>query len=122
MQPQKHVVHVEVHVPMESQEPEVPIESQISDKTLDQVSHPPAPKCPVQEETEVPELLHLPRVSPQPNPMVLEQPLPQVLPMPRPMPLPDTLPKVPDQPIPFEGLINPKPLNIRLFGTLLGYR
>ena len=42
--------------------------------------------------------------------MVLEQPLPQGLPMPRPMPLPDTLPKVPDQPVPYQGLINPRPL------------
>ena len=53
--------------------------------------------------------------------MVPEQPLPQVLPMPRPMPLPDAIPKVPDQPIPFQGLINPRPLDIRLLGTLPGY-
>ena len=53
--------------------------------------------------------------------MVPEQPLPQVLPMPRPMPLPDAIPRVPDQPIPFEGLINPRPLDIRLLGTLPGY-
>ena len=41
--------------------------------------------------------------------------------MPRPMPLPDAIPKVPDQPIPFQGLINPRPLDIRLLGTLPGY-
>ena len=53
--------------------------------------------------------------------MVPEQPLPQALPMPRPMPLPDKIPKVPDQPIPFQHLINPRPLDIRLLGTLPGY-
>ena len=41
--------------------------------------------------------------------------------MPKPMPLPDAIPKVPDQPIPFQGLINPRPLDIRLLGTLPGY-
>ena len=41
--------------------------------------------------------------------------------MPRPMPLPDAIPKVPDQPIPFQGLINPRPLDIRLLGPLPGY-
>ena len=41
--------------------------------------------------------------------------------MPRPMPLPDKLPKVPDQPVPFQGLIHPRPLDIRLCGTLPGY-
>ena len=39
----------------------------------------------------------------------------------RPMPLPDTLPKEPDQPVPFQGLINPRPLDMRLLGTLPGY-
>ena len=53
--------------------------------------------------------------------MVLEQPLPQVLPMPKPMPLPHTFPKEPDQPVPYEGLINPRPCDIRLLGTLPGY-
>ena len=53
--------------------------------------------------------------------MVLEQPLPQVLPMPRPMPLPDTLPKEPNQPDPFQGLINPRPFYIMLLGTLPSY-
>ena len=53
--------------------------------------------------------------------MIPEQPLPQVLPMPRPMPLPDTILKVPDQPIPYQGLINPRPLDIRLLGTLTSY-
>ena len=38
-----------------------------------------------------------------------------------PMPLSDMLPKVPDQPIPYWGLINPRPLDIRLLGTLPGY-
>ena len=53
--------------------------------------------------------------------MVLEHPLPQVLPMPRPMMLPNTIPKVPDQLIPYQGLINPRPLDVRLLGTLPGY-
>ena len=37
------------------------------------------------------------------------------------MSLPDAIPKVPDQPIPFQGLINPGPLDIRLLGPLPGY-
>ena len=37
------------------------------------------------------------------------------------MPLPDAIPKVPDQLIPYQGLINPRPLDIRLLGTLPGY-
>ena len=41
--------------------------------------------------------------------------------MPRLMPLPDTLPKVPDQPVPFQGLVNPRPIDIRLLGTLPDY-
>ena len=41
--------------------------------------------------------------------------------MPRPMPLPDAISAVPDQPIPFQGLINPRPLHIRLLGNLPGY-
>ena len=41
--------------------------------------------------------------------------------MPRPMPLPDTLTKVPDQPVSPQGLINPRPLDIKLLGTLPGY-
>ena len=53
--------------------------------------------------------------------MIPEQQLPQVLPIPRPMPLPDAIPKVPDQPIPFQGFINPRSLDIRLLGTLPGY-
>ena len=53
--------------------------------------------------------------------MVPEQPLPQVLPMPKPMSFPDAIPKVPDQPIPFQGLINLRPLDIRLLGTFPGY-
>ena len=53
--------------------------------------------------------------------MVLEQPLPQVLPIPRPVPSPDRLPKVPDQPVPFQGLINSRPLGIRLPVTLPRY-
>ena len=53
--------------------------------------------------------------------MVPEQPSPQVLPMSRPMPLPDAIPKVPDQPISYQGLINTRPLDIRLLGTSPGY-
>ena len=65
--------------------------------------------------------MQVPIVTHQPEPLVLEQPFPQVLPMPKPMPLPDAIPKVPDQPIPFQGLINSRPLDIRLLGTLPGY-
>ena len=50
--------------------------------------------------------MQLPMVTPQPGPMVQEQPLPQFVPMPRLMPLSDTIPKVPDQPILHQGLIN----------------
>ena len=79
MQLQKHVVHArEYHAPMEQPEPGVPIESQIPDEALDQVGHPPTPKDPIQEETEVPEPQQLPIMPPQPKPMILEQPLPQV--------------------------------------------
>ena len=81
--------------------------------------HPPKPEYLVEQETEVPEPLQVPIVTPQPNQMFPEQPLPQVLPMPRPMPLSDTIPKIPDQPIPYEGLINQRFLGIRLLGTLL---
>ena len=81
----------------------------------------PSPKVQIQEESEVPEPQQSPIVPPQPKPIVLEPPLTQVLPMPRPMPLPDTLPKVPDQPVPFQGLVNPRPLDVRLPGTLPGY-
>ena len=83
--------------------------------------HPPTPEDPVEQETEVPEPLQVPTVTPQPKQMVPEQPVPQDLPMPRPVPLPATIPKVPDQPIPYQGLINPRPLDIRLLGTLPGY-
>ena len=38
--------------------------------------------------------------------------------MPRHMALPDTVPKVLDQPVPLKGLVNPRPLDIRLLGTL----
>ena len=55
--------------------------------------HPPTPE---DQETELPEPLHVPIVTPQPKQMVPEQALPQVLPMPRPMPLPATIPKGPD--------------------------
>ena len=41
--------------------------------------------------------------------------------MPRPMPLPNGISKVPDQPIPYQGLINSRSLDIRLLGTLPGY-
>ena len=39
----------------------------------------------------------------------------------RPIPLLDTVPKVQDQPVPFQGLVNPRPLGIKLLGTLPGY-
>ena len=76
MQPQKHVVHVEAHAPMEQLEPEVLIESQIPDEALDQVGHPPTQEKMFLLERiqlkkqEVPELLQLPIVPPQPKPMV----------------------------------------------------
>ena len=85
------------------------------------MKHSPTPEESVEQETEVPEPLQVPTVAPQSKPMVSEQPLPQVLPMPRPMPLLDAIPRVPDQPIAFQGLINPRPLGIRLIGTLPGY-
>ena len=89
---------------------------------MDQGNPPTTPEESVEQETEVPEeLMQVPIVTQQPKPMVPEQPLPQVLPMPRPMPLPDAVPKVSDQPIPFQGLINPRPLEIRLLDTLPGY-
>ena len=53
--------------------------------------------------------------------VVLEQPLLQVLPMSSLMPLPHTLPEVPDQPVPFQGVVNLRFLDIRLLGTLPGY-
>ena len=103
---------VQVHAPMEPPEPEIPIDAQKTDEPLDQVKHPPTSEDPVEQETEVPEPLQVSIVTPQPKPMVPEQPLPQVLPMSRPMPLPDVIPKVPDQPIPYQGLINPRPLDL----------
>ena len=115
------MVHADLHTPMEPPELEVPIESQIPDGALDQVGHHPTSKVPIQEETGIPELQQLPIVPLQPKPMVLKQPLPQALPMPRSMLLPDTMPKVPDQPVPFHGLINQKPLDMRPLGTLPGY-
>ena len=48
---------------------------------------------------------------------VPEQPLTQVLHM----ALPDPIPRVPDQGVPFLGLVNPIPLDIRLLVTLPGY-
>ena len=83
--------------------------------------HTAIPEYPVEQETELLEPLQVPIITPQPKPMVPEQPLPQVIPMPRPMPLPDAIPKVPDQPIPYQGLINPRTLDIQLLGTLSGY-
>ena len=120
-QPEKPVMHGEVHASIEPPEPEIPIESQVPDEALDQVGYPPTPEDPVEQETEVSEPLNLCIVSPQPRPMALEQPLPQVLSMPRPMPFPDTLPKVSNQPFPYQGLIKPSPLDIRLLCTLPGY-
>ena len=116
------MVQAEIHAPMEPLKPEVPIDPQKIDEPLDQGNPPPTPKESVEQETEVPEEpLQVPIVTQQSKPMVPEQPLPQVLPMPRPMPLPDAIPKVPAQPIPFQGLINPRHLDIRLLGTLPGY-
>ena len=122
LQPHKIVVQAEVHAPMEPLEPEVPIDPQKIDEPLDQGNPPPTPEESVEQEADVPEEpLQVPIIIQQPKPMVPEQPLPQVLPMPRPMPLPDAIPKVSDQPIPFQGLINPRPLDIRLPGILPGY-
>ena len=92
------MVKAEVHAPMEPPKPEVPNEAQKPDEPLDQLRYPPTPEDSVEQETEVPEPLQVPIVTPQPQPMVLEQPLPQVLPMPRSMPLLDTI---------FKYLINP---------------
>ena len=111
------MVQAEVHAPMEPSEPKVPIDAQKIDEPMDQVKHPPIPEDPVEQEPEVSEPLQVPIVIQQPKPMVPEQPLSQNLPM----PLPDALSEVPDQPIPFQGLINPRPLDIRLLGTLPGY-
>ena len=122
VRPHKIVVQAEVPAPMEPLEPEVPVDPQRIDEPLDQDqgNPPPTPEESVEQEAEVPEEpLQVPIVTHQPKPMVLEQPLPQVLPMPKPMPF--AIPKVPDQPIPFQGLINPRPLDIRLLGTLPGY-
>ena len=115
------MVQVVVHAPMEPPEPDVPTEDQMPDEALDQVGHPHIPEDSVEKQSEVPEPLQVPIVTPQSRPMVPEQPLPQVLPMPRLMPLPDMLPKVPDQPVPYQGLINPRPLDIRLLSILPGY-
>ena len=118
IQPQKLVVQVEVHALMEPPEPEVPIEAQRPDESLDQERHPPTPEDPVEQETEeVPYPLQVSIVTPQPKQMIPEQPVPQVLPM----PLPNAIPKVHDQPIPYQGLINPRSLDIRLLGTLPSY-
>ena len=65
--PHKFVVQAEVHAPMEPPEPEVPIEAQKSDEPLDQVRHPPTPGDPIKQETEVPEPLQVPIVTPQPK-------------------------------------------------------
>ena len=103
---------------MEPSEPKVPINAQKMDEPMDQGNPLPTPEESVEQETEVPEdPLEVPIVTQQPKPMVPEQLLPQILPM----PLPDARPKVPNQPIPFQGLINPRPLDIRLLGTLPGY-
>ena len=40
--------------------------------------------------------------------MVLGQALPKVLSMIRPMPMSDFIPGLPDQPVPFQSLVNPK--------------
>ena len=41
--------------------------------------------------------------------------------MPRPMPLPDLVSRVPDQPVSFQRLVNPSPLEIGLLNTLPGF-
>ena len=64
IQAQKPVVQAEVHAPMEPPEPEVPIEAQTSDEPMDQVRHPPTPDDPIKKETEVPEPLQVPIVTP----------------------------------------------------------
>ena len=115
---QNLVVEAEVHAPIE---PEVPIEAHKPIEPFDEMRHPSTPEDHAEQETEVPEPLQVPIDTPQSKPMVPEQPLSQVLPIPRPMPLPDAIPKVPDQPIPFQGLIYPRPLDTRLLGTLPGY-
>ena len=121
IQPHKIVVQAEVHCPMEPLEAEVPTDPQKTDEPLDQ-GNTPTPEESVEQKTEVPEEpLQVPIITQQPKPVVGEQPLLQVLPMPKPMPLPDAIPKVPDQPILFQGLINPRPLDIRLLRTLPGY-
>ena len=56
IQPQKHMVHAEVYAPMEPPEAEVSTVAQTPDEAFNQVRHPPTPKDPVQEETEVPVL------------------------------------------------------------------
>ena len=58
------VVQAEVHAPLEPPEPEVPIEAQKPDEALHQVRHPPTPKDPVEQETEVPEPLQVPYSNP----------------------------------------------------------
>ena len=55
MQPHKHVVQAEVHAPMETPEPEVPIESQVQYEALDQIGHHPTTNDLMQEESGVPE-------------------------------------------------------------------
>ena len=60
-------MQAEVHAPMEPPEPEVPIEAQKSDELLDQVRHPPTPEYLVEQDTEVPEPLQVPIVTPQPK-------------------------------------------------------
>ena len=122
IQPHKIVVQAEVHAPIEPSEPKVPIDALKIDEPMDQGNPPPTPEESVEQENEVPEEpLQVPIVTQQSKPMVAEGPLPLVIPMPRPMSLADAIPKVPDQPFPFQGLINPKSLYIRLLGTLPGY-
>ena len=48
--------------------------------------------------------------------MVYEKPLSHALPMPS----PDPMPRVPDQPVLFQGLVNQRPLDMRLLGSLPG--
>ena len=134
IQPNRHVVQEEVHVPMEPPEAELPVEPQIPDESLKWVREPltlkyQIPRKPVvPEPTEqkgklwVPEPQQLPMLPPQHiKPMFPEQLLPLVLPRPRSMPLQDPVPIGPDDQVPFHGSVNPGLLEIRLLVTLPGH-
>ena len=121
IQPHSLVMQAEVHAPMEPPEPEVPTEVQKSDEPLDQVRHPNTPEDPVEQETEVSEPLQVPIVIPQPNQWFQNNHCLRFYLCPDLCHCLMQYPKVPDQPIPYQGLIIPRPLDIRLPGTLPGY-